>query len=115
MPAYNVDLDKFAGFDTQVLGISVDSIYCHLAWAKREIGLLDYPLCSDFFPHGEVARRYGVFREDPPLPGINERAIYVVDKHGRIAWAKLYDIGAQPENEELFEALRNLGTAVPKP
>ncbi len=111
MPAYNVDLDKFAGLDTQVLGISVDSIYCHLAWVKREVGLLDYPLCSDFFPHGEAARRYGIFREGPPIPGINDRAIFVVNKEGRIAWSKLYDLGAQPENEELLDALKQINSA----
>lgn len=111
MPAYNVALDRFASFDAQVLGMSVDSPYCHIAWAKREIGLMDFPLCSDFYPHGEVAAKYGVLREGPPIPGMSERAIFIVDKDGRIAFAKLYHLGDQPDNEELFEALREITAA----
>jgi len=111
MPAYNVDLARFAGFDAQVMGMSVDSVYCHLAWVKREIGLLDYPLGSDFYPHGEVARKFGIFREGPPVPGMNERAIFIVNKEGRIAWAKQYEIGEQPPNEELFAALEQVWQA----
>ena len=63
MPAYNADLDKFAGFDAQVLGVSVDSSFSHIAWQKHDIGMLDYPLCSDFYPHGEVARQFEALRK----------------------------------------------------
>ena len=108
MPAYNVDLARFVGYDAQVMGMSVDSVYCHLAWVKRELGLLDYPLCSDFYPHGGVAQKFGVFREGPPVPGMTERAIFIINKEGRIAWAKLYEIGEQPDNEELFAALEQV-------
>lgn len=108
MPAYNADLDRFAGFDAQVMGMSVDSIYSHIAWQKKEIGMMNYPLCADFYPHGEVARKFDVLREGEPVPGINERAIFVVDKEGIIVFAKLYRLDEQPENEELFEVLRNL-------
>ena len=108
MPAYNVDLDKFAGYDAQVVGISVDSTPSHIAWQQRDIGMLKYPLCSDFYPHGVVAKQYGVFREGPPVPGINERAVFVIDKQGKIAWSKLYDLGEQPENEDVFRVLEKL-------
>ena len=108
MPGYNADLAKFAGYDAQVVGISVDSIPCHIAWQKRDIGLLDYPLLSDFYPHGQVAELYDLLRLGPPIPGINERAIFIVDKQGKVVFAKLYDLGEQPENEELFEVLRTL-------
>ncbi len=108
MPAYNDDLSKFAGYDAQVVGISVDSIPCHLAFQKKEIGTMNFPLCSDFYPHGHVASLYGVLRTNDPIPGINERAIFVVDKGGRIAFAKLYALDQQPKNEELFEALKTL-------
>jgi len=108
MPGYNADLAKFAGYDAQVVGISVDSIPCHIAWQKRDIGLLDYPLCSDFYPHGQVAEQYDLLRLGPPIPGINERAIFIVDKQGKVVFAKLYELGDQPENEELFEVLRTL-------
>ena len=108
MPAYDRDLEKFAGFHAQVLGISVDSVFCHIGWQKHDIGLLRYPLCSDFYPHGEVARRYGAFREGPPIPGINDRAVFVVDQQGRIAFSRVYELGEQPPNEEVFEVLAKL-------
>lgn len=107
MPAYNADLAKFASYDAQVVGISVDSIPSHTAWQKQ-IGTLDYPLASDFYPHGAVATKFGVLREGAPIPGINERAVFIVDKQGKIAFAKVYDLGQQPDNEECFEVLRKL-------
>jgi alkyl hydroperoxide reductase subunit AhpC len=108
MPAYNADLDRFAGFDAQVLGMSVDSIYCHIAWQKKDIGIMNFPLCADFYPHGEVAKKYDVFREGDPVSGINERAIFVIDKEGIIQFAKLYRLDEQPDNEEVFTVLRKL-------
>jgi peroxiredoxin len=108
MPAYNADLDKFAGYDAQVVGISVDSIPSHIAWQKRDIGTLNYPLASDFYPHGAVAKQFGVLREGDPIPGINERAVFVIDKQGKVAMAKVYDLGQQPDNEDAFEVLRKL-------
>jgi alkyl hydroperoxide reductase subunit AhpC len=106
MPAYNADLDRFAGFDTQVVGISTDSVFSHIAWQKKDIGMMNYPLCSDFYPHGGVAKKYGVLREGDPIPGINERSIFIVDKEGKIAFSKSYRLDEQPPNEELFEALK---------
>jgi alkyl hydroperoxide reductase subunit AhpC len=108
MPAYNQVLDKFAGYDAQVVGISVDSIYSHIAWQQKEIGLLKFPLVSDFYPHGGVAQKYGILREVDPLPGISERAIFIVDKGGKIAFAKVYHLGEQPPHEDCFEVLRQL-------
>jgi len=108
MPAYNKDLAKFAGYDAQVVGMSPDSIYSHIAWQQKEIGLLNYPLCSDFFPHGGVAKSYGVLREGPPLPGVSERAVFIIDKRGVIAFSKLYELGQQPPNEDCFHVLRRL-------
>ena len=69
---------------------------------RRRIGPISYDLLSDFHPHGEVAQKYGVFR---PKEGFSERAIFVVDKQGRIAWSKIYEIPEQPKNDEVFEAL----------
>ncbi len=108
MPAYKKDMDKFAGTDTQVVGVSVDSIPSHVAWQRLDVGMLNYPLCSDFYPHGEVAKKFGLLREGPPIPGINERAVFIVDKQGKIAFAKVYDLGEQPDNEEALEVLRKL-------
>ncbi len=108
MPAYDADADKFAGFNAQVVGISVDSIFSHIAWQEKSVGKLNYPLCSDFYPHGKVAKTYGVLREGPPIPGINDRAIFIMDKQGKIVFSKVYELGEQPENEEAFEVLKKL-------
>lgn len=111
MSAYNAELEKFAGYDAQVVGMSVDSIPSHIAWQQKSIGKLNYPLASDFWPHGAVAEKYGVLRTGEPIPGVNERAIFIVDKGGRVAFAKLYNIGEQPDYEECFAVLRNLQLA----
>jgi len=111
MTAYSRELDKFAAFDAQVMGISVDSTWSHIAWQEKEIGKLNYPLLSDFYPHGEIARKYDVFREGDPIPGINERAIYIVDKTGKIVFAQLYELGESPDNQDVYEALERLTPA----
>lgn len=108
MPAYDEDSEKFAGFDAQVVGIGVDSVFCSIAWQKHEIGLLRYPLASDFWPHGEVARRYGVLRDTEPLAGISNRVVFVIDKEGRVALSKQYQIGDVPPNDDVFAVLRAL-------
>lgn len=109
MPSYEDDLSRFEEFDTQVLGSSVDSIPSHEAWQKS-VGGISYPLCSDFFPHGEVAKAYGVFRENEgePAYGANERALFIIDKQGIVQFIDVHPIGEQPDNEELFEVLRKL-------
>ena len=104
MPAYEADLERFAGYDAQVLGISVDSVPCNTAWAKS-LGGLTYDLLSDFEPKGEVARAYDAYRA---ADGISERAIFIVDKEGKIAYKDIHDISDQPDNEDLFDVLRNL-------
>jgi len=104
MPAYEADLERFAGYDAQVLGISVDSVPCNTAWAKS-LGGLSYDLLSDFRPKGEVARSFGAYR---PNDGISERALFVVDKQGKIAYKDIHNISDQPDNEDLFEVLRKL-------
>lgn len=104
MPAYEADLERFKGYDAQVLGISVDSVPCNTAWAKS-LGGLSYDLLSDFHPKGEVAKKYGAYREGD---GISERALFVVDKEGKLAFADIHDIADQPDNEELLDVLRKL-------
>jgi glutaredoxin len=112
MPSYELDLYKFEGYNTQVLGISIDHIPCLVAWAES-LGGISYPLLSDFWPHGETAERYGVFRKD----GRSERALFVVDKEGIIRYVDVHDIDEQPDNEELFKVLRELepGAIVQEP
>lgn len=109
MPSYEDDLSRFEGLDTQVLGVSVDSVPSHKAWAKS-LGGLSYPLLSDFYPHGEAARVWGILREDPDQPayGANERALFIIDKEGTIRFIDVHPIAEQPDNEELFDVLRKL-------
>lgn len=104
MPSYEADTERFAGYDAQVLGISVDSLPSHVAWAKS-LGGINYDLLADFHPKGEVAKSYGAWREND---GISERALFIVDKEGKIAYVDIHDIGDQPDNEDLFEVLRKL-------
>ena len=92
---------------SEVIGISVDSIMNTTVW-EREIGPLEYPLCSDFWPHGEVSRSYGVFRDNAPFAGASERAIFVLDRGGRIAFSKVYGHEEFPPLSETLEALRKI-------
>ncbi len=98
---------SFAGLDTQVLGISVDSVPCLTAWAK-DLGGITYPLLSDFWPHGEVAQRFGVLRED----GTTERALFILDREGIIRYVDVHDIDTQPSNDELRRAIRAIDPEV---
>ena len=93
-------LDRFEGMQTQVLGLSVDSVPCLKAWADS-LGGITYPLLSDFYPHGRVAEMYGVLRPE----GKSERAIFVLDRQGFIRYVDVHDIDQQPDNDELFRVL----------
>ena len=108
MPALDSAREEFAALDVQVLDISVDSIYSHKAWQKFELGEMHIPLCSDFYPHGQVTEAYGVMRQGPPLSGISERAVFIVDKSGKIAFAKVYPLDQIPKTDELLEAVKNI-------
>jgi peroxiredoxin len=104
MRGYESDLSQFEKAGAAVLGISIDAQPAKAAWAKT-LDSISYDLLSDFHPHGEVAQKYGVFR---PKEGFSERAIFVVDKAGTIAWSKVYDIPELPKNEEVLAALHRL-------
>jgi peroxiredoxin len=107
MVNYQVEREEFQARQTEVLGISVDSIMNTTSW-EREIGPFDFWLGSDFWPHAEVSRRYGIFRESEPFKGASERAIFVVDKSGKIRFARIYAVDQPPDLEETFDALREL-------
>ena len=98
---------SFAGLDTQVLGISVDSVPCLTAWAK-DLGGINYPLLSDFWPHGAIARAYGVLRNE----GTSERALFIIDKKGIIRYVDVHEIDQQPSNEVLRASLRAIDPEV---
>lgn len=103
MPAYEADRAKFESYDAQVLGISIDSVPANTAWVKS-LGGLNYPILSDFWPHGAVAEKYGVLADK----GHAERALFIIDKQGKVAYIDVHDISKQPDNEDLFEVLRKL-------
>jgi glutaredoxin len=109
VPSYELDLLKFEGYNTQVLGISIDHIPCLRAWAES-LGSINYPLLSDFWPHGAVAEEYGVLRAEE---GRSERALFIVDKAGIVRYVDVHDIDDQPDNGEVLAILRNLEQDVP--
>jgi peroxiredoxin len=104
MRAYEKERSRFDYAEAVVLGISIDAQPAKSAWAKS-LGPISFDLLSDFYPHGDVARKYGVFRE---RDGISDRAIFLIDRQGRIAWVRTYEIPEQPNNDELIAALAAL-------
>jgi peroxiredoxin len=96
------NLPKFAGRDTQVLAVSNDSIHTLRVFAEQEG--LEYPLLSDFWPHGEVSRAYGVFDEDK---GCAVRGTFVIDKEGVVRWTV---VNGLPDARDLNEYVKALDT-----
>jgi peroxiredoxin len=105
MIGYQLEREKFMLCQAEAVAISVDHIMNATAW-EREIGPFDFLMASDFWPHGEVSRKYGVLREQEPWAGASERAIFVVDKSGRILSATVYPMNQLPNIDEALEALR---------
>ena len=94
------------GFDeagSQLLVVSVDSVPAKKAWAA-EMGGIDIPMLADFWPHGHVSAQYGVLRGE----GISERAVFVVDKQGAIAWKKVYPLTELPDTAEILDVVKGL-------
>jgi peroxiredoxin (alkyl hydroperoxide reductase subunit C) len=100
MQHYEQARPRLDTLDAHVLAISVDAGPSKKAWADS-LGGISYDLLSDFHPHGKVAGDYGVMRAD----GISERAIFIIDKAGTIAWAKQYQIPEQPDIDEVLKVL----------
>lgn len=91
---------RFVASNAQVLGVNIDHVYSHKAYAES-LGGISYPLLADFHPHGAITRRYGLWREDT---GRGRRAIFLIDTQGIIRWSRVYPSGP-PDYEELFAAL----------
>lgn len=102
------DLEKqrtaFDQLDTVSLGLSVDSLYSKRSWADS-LNVKETALLADFYPQGEVAKKYGVFRE---ADGFSERAVFIVDKNGIIRYKKVYPIKELPDVEEIKGLLDKL-------
>ncbi len=103
LPSYEAELSRFADFDTEVVSISMDSIFALNAWAKSM--QTTFPLLSDFYPQGQVVDLYGVRH----AAGMAERALFLIDKEGIIRYIEIqHSPGEMPNNEDLFDALRKL-------
>lgn len=102
-PGYNIVQDIFAGHDAVLLGITVDNIPTLFSWTNQ-MGKLWFEVLSDFWPHGEVAAKFGVLRSD----GVAERALFVIDKKGLIRYIDVHDINQRPPLEDLVRELEKL-------
>lgn len=87
------------------MGISCDSVYALKDWAEHLRGL-EYPLCSDFWPHGAVTRAYGVMNEEIGRP---ERAIFLIDRDGVVRYIDVHTLREVPDTIEIEEELKKLG------
>jgi peroxiredoxin len=105
----NQVLPEFRRFDAELLGISVDGVWCHAAFARHRN--LHFPLLADFEPKGAVARSYGAYREHD---GVAERALFVLDRDGVVHWSYLSPMGVNPGADGILSALESLhGSAHP--
>lgn len=103
MALYNELRSEFAEFNAQLIGISVDGVWCHRAFAESR--KLHFTLLSDFEPKGAVARLYGVYRE---RDGTTERALFVIDGEGVIRWSYVSPVGVNPGADGILKALEQL-------
>jgi peroxiredoxin len=100
---YNEILPEFRKHDAELLGISVDGVWCHDAYAQNR--RLHFPLLSDFEPKGAVARKYGAYRD---AEGVAERALFVIDRNGVIFWSYRSPVGINPGADGILDALERL-------
>ena len=100
---YNEILPEFHKHKAELLGISVDGVWCHAAFARDR--RLHFPLLADFEPKGEVARKYGAYRAQE---GVCERALFVPNRQGIIAWSYCSPIAVNPGADGILDALEKL-------
>ena len=100
---YQELLPEFGRFDAELLGISVDGIWSHLAFAENRN--LHFPLLSDFEPKGKVARTYGAYRASD---GTSERALFVINADGVVHWSYVSPVGINPGADGILRALEEL-------
>jgi peroxiredoxin len=100
---YNEVLPEFRKHGAELLGISVDGVWCHEAYVQAR--RLRFPLLADFHPKGNVAKSYGAYREGE---GVCERALFVLDGKGEIFWSQLSPIAVNPGADGILEALEKL-------
>jgi peroxiredoxin len=105
MALYNEILPEFHSYNAELIGISVDSAWCHAAFAQER--KLHFPLLADYEPKGAVAQSYGAYRHDD---GYCERALFVLDADGVIQWSHLSPVGINPGADGILQALEKLTT-----
>jgi len=93
--------ELFTKLDTVAFGISVDPTPSKRAWA-RELGITHIRLLSDFWPHGEAAKAYGIFREKE---GVSERANIIIDEEQKVIFFKIYPAHELPDIAEITKIL----------
>jgi alkyl hydroperoxide reductase subunit AhpC len=87
------------------VGVSTDSKFSNAAWAEK-IGGVTFPLLSDFYPHGDVAKKFGVLRAE----GMPERALFIIDKDGVVRYIDVHELREQPDEAVLFEELEKINS-----
>jgi len=100
---YNELLSEFRAYGAEILGVSVDGVWCHAAFAQDR--KLHFPLLADFEPKGDVARRYGVYENET---GTSQRALFVIDADGIVRWRYVSPIGINPGADGILDALEKL-------
>jgi peroxiredoxin len=105
--AYQAQRERVLANHAETVAVTVDSIMNTTTWEK-EIGPFDFPICADFWPHGEVSARYGVLRESGADAGASERAVFVIDRDSRITFRKIYAWDETAPIEEIFPMLEKL-------
>jgi len=101
MKSLEENREKFTSLNCVPVGISVDSMLCKKAWAKS-LGITQTPLLCDFWPHGAVAQKYGIFRDEN---GFSERANIIVDGKQKVVFVKIYPVHSVPDIEEIIAFL----------
>jgi len=102
---FRANYDKFQALNTEVIEISCDSVAVQKAWVTsldEDGGFtgVPFPVASDFWPHGEVSRAYGVFNEER---GVSRRAVFIIDTEGIIRWSNVYTDSIPASGELLHE------------
>jgi len=101
---YQAQRRRVRASNAETVAITVDSIMNSTAW-ERAIGPFEFPLCSDFWPHGEVAQRYGVFEQYGDAAGASQRAVFGIDRTGRVVFRKTYPLEQVPPLDEVLAVL----------
>lgn len=98
------NFDAIKALNTVPVGLSIDSQHSKKAWGEHT-GIKNLRMLADFWPHGGVAKAYGLFRE---ADGISERANVIIDENGKVAWVKVYDLPELPDIKKVMDALKAL-------